>query len=308
MTTPAGPQDVQRNADRFPPTITRRLTVRHHTHYRYNPQVRLSHAVVTLRPAEFSNQHINSATLTVDPSPDALVDSVDPFGNVSTWVSVERPHRSLTFESMLDVTVTDPAYDAALGGPFSDAVDAARTATNPLVRWLRLASAAVPRMDADGLGILQINPNATLGEALWHLLDVFGDSFAFDPSSTVVSTPVSEVLRQRRGVCQDFAHAALVALRSAGLSARYMSGYIETSPAPGEPRLVGADASHAWVAVWSGNSWIEIDPTNRCFATYSHVRVAAGRDYHDVAPVRGVTIGVPHTETLETSVDTVAIQ
>ncbi len=301
-------QPVQPSVDLFPPSVTRRLTVRHHTHYAYEPEVRLSHAVVMLRPTVFPCQHINSASLSVDPSPDALVDSADPFGNVSTWVSVERPHGSLSFESMLDITVTEPAYDAALGRPFAEAVVAAANSTDPLVRWLRLPSAAVPLMDAASLGSVQINAQGTLGEALWHLLDVFGDEFTFDPSSTVVSTPVSDVLRLRRGVCQDFAHAALVALRSAGLSARYMSGYVETTPTPGEPRLVGADASHAWVAVWSGNSWLEIDPTNRCFATYSHVRIAAGRDYYDVAPVRGVTIGVPHTETLTTSVDTVAFE
>ena len=288
-------------------TVARRLVVRHITRYSYQPGVRLSHAIVMLRPAAFPDQYVNSATLVVDPGPDTLIDSTDSFGNVSTWVSIERPHDHLTYDSTIDVMVTEPKYDIALGNPVSAAVDAASASVDPLIRWQRMPSPAATTIDLSALGSLGLSPRVTLAEALWELLRVFGDEFTFDPTVTTVSTPVDEVLAQRRGVCQDFAHLALVALRSAGLSARYMSGYIETSPPPGQKRLVGADASHAWVAVWSGNSWIEIDPTNQCFATASHVRVASGRDYLDVAPVRGVTIGVPHSETLEISVDTAAV-
>ncbi len=288
-------------------SVPRRLVVRHITRYSYDPEVRLSHAMVMLRPAAFPDQYVNSATLVVDPAPDTLIDSTDPFGNVSTWVSIERPHDHLTYDSTIDVMVSEPRYDIALGNPLSEAVTAAAESVDPLVRWLRLNSPAAATSDPSSLGSLRMAAQSTLGEALWGLLGVFGNEFVFDPSVTTVTTPVDEVLAQRRGVCQDFAHVALVALRNAGLSARYISGYIETSPPPGQKRLVGADASHAWVAVWSGNSWIEIDPTNQCFATTSHVRVASGRDYLDVAPVRGVTIGVPHIETLDISVDTAAV-
>jgi transglutaminase-like putative cysteine protease len=285
----------------------RRLAISHRTTYTYDPAIRLSHSLAVLRPANFSNQLINESTLRVDPIPDTLIESTDAFGNITTWISVERPHDHMTYESSLDITVTAPVADPALDAPVGAAVDAAAASTDPITRWMRMPSRAVPQLDAPSLGSFAWSPAVSLRGAMQHVLDVFASEFSFDATVTSVSTPVTDVLAQRRGVCQDFAHAALVAFRSNGLAARYVSGYIETQPPPGQPRLVGADASHAWIAVWSGSAWVEIDPTNHCFASVSHVKIATGRDYHDVAPVRGVTIGVPHAESLETSVDTVAI-
>ena len=115
--------------------------------------------------------------------------------------------------------------------------------------------------------------------------------FTFDPTATTVSTPVAEVLRQRRGVCQDFAHLQIACLRSLGLPARYISGYVRTDPPPGRPRLIGVDATHAWVALFCpGIGWVEFDPTNRSRAGRDHVRVAVGRDYQDISPLRGTVI------------------
>jgi transglutaminase-like putative cysteine protease len=124
------------------------------------------------------------------------------------------------------------------------------------------------------------------------LIDTISKEFIFDPTATHISTPVEEVLRQRRGVCQDFAHLTLACLRSLGLPARYVSGYLETLPPPGQPKLVGTDASHAWVAAFCpGVGWIDLDPTNNLLPTERHATVAWGRDYGDVSPVRGVLVG-----------------
>ena len=120
---------------------------------------------------------------------------------------------------------------------------------------------------------------------------IFHD-FKFDPKATTVATPLDEVLKKRRGVCQDFAHFAIAGLRSLGLPARYISGYLETLPPPGKPRLVGADASHAWVAVWCpGHGWIDADPTNNVLPGDRHITVVWGRDFSDVSPLRGVVVG-----------------
>jgi transglutaminase-like putative cysteine protease len=137
---------------------------------------------------------------------------------------------------------------------------------------------------------------------------VIHESFEYDATSTDVSTPLSAVLTGRRGVCQDFAHLAAGCLRTLGLAARYVSGYMETEPPPGRPRLVGADASHAWCSVWvPQQGWIDFDPTNDRMPTNRHVTLAWGRDYGDVAPVRGVVIGPAVDQTLTVEVDVLRV-
>ena len=143
-----------------------------------------------------------------------------------------------------------------------------------------------------------------VGEALSNMLNIFGDQFEFDPEATELSTPVLEVLSSKRGVCQDFAHLSLAALRAWGLSACYVSGYILTQPPEGEERLIGADASHAWISVFiPGFGWVELDPTNRKVCGQQHIRVATGRDYSDVSMLSGaVTGGGSHTIKVEVTV------
>jgi transglutaminase-like putative cysteine protease len=131
--------------------------------------------------------------------------------------------------------------------------------------------------------------------------------FAFDPKATTISTPLDEVLEKKRGVCQDFAHLAIASLRAMGLPARYVSGYLRTRPPAGKPRLVGVDASHAWVSCFvPGFGWVDIDPTNNCFTSLDHITVALGRDFSDVSPVRGIiTGGGDHTVTVGVDVEPV---
>ena len=136
-----------------------------------------------------------------------------------------------------------------------------------------------------------------------ELLQTFHDEFQYDPTATTVFTPVEQVFRSRRGVCQDFSHLMISMFRSLGFAARYVSGYLRTIPAPGKPSLIGADASHAWLSVYSGSlGWIDIDPTNNLFSSSNHITIAWGRDYADVAPVKGVYVGGSSPQ-LKVSVD-----
>jgi transglutaminase-like putative cysteine protease len=285
----------------------RRLRVIHETTYTYDAPIKLSHSVLHLRPRSTDNQTVLRATLEVLPGPDTLQDHVDAFGNTATWLSVERPHDRLQCRSELEVELRSPnGLDALTGVSASSAAKAAATSTDPMVRWCRFPSPLVSHPN-DLRGVPLVDPAAPLAEQLHHLLDWFHQEWVFDATATTVSSHLTDVLAGRAGVCQDFAHVALLLLRRCGIAARYVSGYLETTPPPGSPRLVGADASHAWVAVFTGSEWVDLDPTNACFVGTSHVTVAVGRDYGDVAPTRGVTIGPPHVETLHTSVDTVAL-
>ena len=146
-------------------------------------------------------------------------------------------------------------------------------------------------------------PGMPLLQGVLDLTDRIHEDFVFDPLATTVSTPVEEILKSRRGVCQDFAHLQIACLRSLGLAARYVSGYLETLPPPGKEKLVGSDASHAWLAVFCPrNGWVEVDPTNNCVAGERHIILAWGRDFSDVSPIRGVIYGAG-SHTLKVSVD-----
>ena len=174
-----------------------------------------------------------------------------------------------------------------------------------LARLCRLDSPQVVRgVDLATFAATELTPGRPLGEAATALSNRIFDTFEFVPGATDVSTPVGDVLADRRGVCQDFAHLLLGAFRSVGLGARYVSGYLETVPPPGQPRLVGADASHAWVGVFvPGGGWVDLDPTNGLVQPDRHVTVGWGRDYTDVVPVRGVVFGPPADQQLTVSVD-----
>jgi transglutaminase-like putative cysteine protease len=144
-------------------------------------------------------------------------------------------------------------------------------------------------------------------EAVQDLTERIYRTFTYDPTATSISTPLHDVLRHRRGVCQDFAHLEIACLRSQGLAARYVSGYLVTQPPPGQPRLRGADASHAWLSVYCPDlGWIEVDPTNNVFPGSGHIRVAFGRDYSDVSPIKGVVLGGGE-HTLQVAVDVVPL-
>ncbi len=287
-----------------------RLT--HRTEYHYDDDVLTSYGRAHLIPRHGSGQHRLEAHLDIEPEPGELTEHTDFFGNRSTYFAVHRPHRDLVVTSRCLIAVDRPEPDRA-------ALEALRTGSildlladrsqrdddlleaRPYVLPSPMIgrAAAVETFAGDLLG----GGDRNLGDVLLDLLERIG-KFAYVSGSTDVKTTVTEVLARREGVCQDFAHVGVAALRAVGLAARYVSGYLETRPPPGRPRLVGADASHAWVSVFApGLGWIDIDPTNRKFVDDSYVVAAIGRDYGDVPPLRGVIFTESMESTMKVSVD-----
>ena len=282
----------------------------HRTAYRYDQPVEVSHTVARLTPRTLAHQHVLDAVVAVEPSPASIDAGTDGFGNVVTSVTVEDLHDHLVVTGRSDVVVQPrplPAVEAWTA-PWDDtvaAIGADRSPDGLLARQCRLDSPLVERhAELAAFAARSFTPGRPLGEAAIDLTRRMFAELDFVPGATQVSTPVLEVLATRRGVCQDFAHLLAGALRSLGLAARYVSGYLETEPPPGGERLLGADASHAWVGLYvPGGGWVDLDPTNGLVQPDRHVTVAWGRDYTDVAPVRGVLFGPPAEQTLEIAVD-----
>jgi transglutaminase-like putative cysteine protease len=276
-----------------------RFRVAHETRYAYTTPVALGHHVAHLSPLDGPCQVNLGTQVEVEPEPAVVREWVDFFGNLATYFSVEQPHRSLVVRASSEVEVRPPSRrpsgDAGLVA-WESARDALRAGRDPewlAVRQFLLESPLVP---ADPrLGAYagpSFPPGRPLLEAVEDLMGRIHRDFAYDPAFSTVSTPLSEVLTHRRGVCQDFAHLAIGCLRAQGLAARYVSGYIETQPPAGQPRLEGADASHAWFSVFvPGAAWVDFDPTNNQLPFDRHVTAARGRDFADVTPLKGVLYG-----------------
>lgn len=274
-----------------------RYALTHRTTYRYRSDVAVSHHLARLRPRELPWQQVSGFELQVDPLPVVADERIDWYGNPTNFFSIGSPHEKLTVTARSWVTVATPLLPIAAQTPpwesvrrrcASDvltpdsAVGEFRFDSPHIARKAAFAEYAVPSFPRD----------RPLLEAVSDLTARIYREFKFDARATTVATPLDEVLQHRRGVCQDFAHLAIASLRSLGLPARYVSGYLETQPPPGRARLVGADASHAWFAVWCpGHGWIDADPTNNIFPGDRHVTVAWGRDFSDVSPLRGVAVG-----------------
>ena len=274
-----------------------RYTVEHETRYAYRVPVSQSWQLAHLTPRELPWQHVLSHELRIEPATDERRDERDDFGNGVTHFAVYGPHPLLRVLMLSRVEVGERP-DAARAGalaweavresvrsdPAQDDLAAARLSEpSALVPWSEAARAYAAPSFAAGRDWL---------EAVTDLMHRIHADFEFDAEATTVTTQVDEVLELRRGVCQDFAHVMLACLRGRGLPARYVSGYLLTDPPPGRARLLGADASHAWVAAWSPNhGWVELDPTNDTLADRRYITLAWGADFADVVPLRGVILG-----------------
>lgn len=287
----------------------KRYRVWHRTAYTYAKPVKDSVGQFHLVPRELPWQQVAEAAVTVDPVPGDLAADVDYFGNSSTYFHVTDPHTALTIESASEVTVDVPTYDgSALAQPW----ERARPIAHPDVAeaW-RATEYAIesPRArhdpEAADYGAQSLTPGRPIGEAVTDLMERIFRDFDYDATATTVTSTVADAMRKRAGVCQDFAHVALACLRAHGVAARYVSGYLATQPPPGKERVFGADASHAWLAVWlpGTDQWLAIDPTNNQWADDRYVTVAWGRDYGDVSPVKGIIHTKAKTSTLRVSVD-----
>ena len=274
-----------------------RYNITHKTHYHYGDTVPECFNLVRLNPRTVSNQFCHRHELTISPRPSTRSKRVDFFGNHIEQFAIHEPHAELTVESMTKIEVTAPTYPTAESTPNWKTVAEMPRSEDLLVAQLRYPSRHI-RTNADfatyaGESFTSDRPVLT---AAIELMDRIHHDFIFDTNATTVSTPVETVFEKRAGVCQDFAHFQIACLRSLGIPARYVSGYLRTLPPPGKARLIGADASHAWVSVYCGESkdgsvWVDLDPTNNVLPTTSHTTLGWGRDYADVCPIQGVFTG-----------------
>lgn len=275
-----------------------RYHVRHTTRFAYSQPVSVCHNLLCLTPRVSPTLTSHRPTLTISPQPTTRAQRTDSFGNIIDIFSVEHEHEHLSIEAWADVEVQPNDLPALTPTPAWDRVaeDLARQ-RDP--GWLDTMPFLYdsPRVRRDRAAAEYAESSFTPGRPI---LDAARDltarihrDFTYQPGSTHVDTMSDEALADRKGVCQDFAHVQLAALRSLGLPARYVSGYLRTIPPEGRPALIGADQSHAWVSVYTGPElgWVDLDPTNDVIVDTDHITLAWGRDYTDVAPIRGVFLG-----------------
>lgn len=284
--------------NRYPEEATMHYRVTHTTTYRYQQAVGLSYNEVRLHPRPGPNQNVLRTDLRIEPRPCDYRLRTDFFGNQVAWFSIREPHTTFQVTAISEIQVTPQsvqldvshglAWEAVKRALWNDSSDALLEARqyaldSPLV---------VADSDLADYAKASFAPGTPLIEAVHDLMQRIHRDFTFDPEFTNLATPLATVLEHRRGVCQDFAHLAIGCVRSQGLAARYVSGYIETLPPPGKQKLVGADASHAWFSVYLPDiGWIDFDPTNNQLPADRHIVVAWGRDYSDVTPLKGVIFG-----------------
>jgi transglutaminase-like putative cysteine protease len=264
----------------------------HTTRYEYSEDVSVSHHVARVMPRDFLGQQCLNHALDIEPAPAVMRGHQDYFGNAVTFFIIERAHTALTVRATSTVTVRGKSLPpAAASPPWEEAREFDRLPLDAIECLFDSASIAVSDAILD-YAHPSFSPGRPILDAVADLIRRIHADFTFDPQATTVTTPLRDVLSLRRGVCQDFARLGIACLRSQGLAARYVSGYLETVPAAGAPHLTGVDASHAWLAVYCpGLGWVDVDPTNNLFPSTTHVTLAWGRDYADVSPVRGVILG-----------------
>jgi transglutaminase-like putative cysteine protease len=278
------------------------LHVLHETAYDYAPPVRTAQHMAHLKPLQTPRQKLLAHSLRITPSPARQTEALDVFGNTRSFFSLQRAHEGLRVVADSLVS-TSPPQEPASTMPWQEAAERMRyhrdAQYDPATEFV-FASPYVPRDDAFArYARASFAEGRPLLEAARDLMRRIHAEFEYAPAATDVNTPALAALSLRRGVCQDLAHVMLGCVRSLGLPARYVSGYLLTEPAPGQPRLVGSDASHAWVSLYlpaaeGGGAWTDLDPTNDRAPGEDYVTLAIGRDYSDVSPMRGVIHGGAH--------------
>jgi transglutaminase-like putative cysteine protease len=269
----------------------------HRTTYKYKYPVSAGNHVACLKPRSLRRHRLELCELYIQPTPATITERSDYFGNTLCFFTIQEPHTQLVVEArskvMIDNTVTELPHQAL---SWEDAVRLLPEDHSPEgleAYQFRFESPRIPlRPEFAAYALQSFTPGRPLREGLLDLTERIHKDFRFDSGVTTVRTPTEQVFRKRRGVCQDFAHLQIACLRSLNLSARYVSGYLRTYPPPGQPRLVGADASHAWVSAYCpGTGWLDLDPTNNLIPSNGHVTLAWGRDYGDVSPLHGLILG-----------------
>ncbi len=293
------------------------LEVTHETRYAYSAPVSLAHHLAHLQPLQDASQALLSHRPLIEPAPAQQRDSVDAFGNAQCHFSLAQQHGQLTVRSSSRVRLQprhvglDPAASPSCADLAGRLRYVAGARYEPVVEFVQ-PSPYVPRLPAlRELGVGLFGPQQPVAEAAVALMQRIHSGFSYQSASTEIDTPLSQVLLQKRGVCQDFAHLMAGVLRLHGLPARYVSGYLLTHAPEGGAAMQGADASHAWVQVWcpgtpgvGADGWLDLDPTNNVVPGTGHIRVAVGRDFGDVTPLRGVIRGGGGHHSLSVAVST----
>lgn len=275
-----------------------KFRIEHKTTYKYSEDVSLTQNHARLTPLNLHNQTCFNTQLIVKPTPDYTVQVRDRFANVVTVFEVPMLHNLMEVTAISEVEViSSQAHDLfakhiswesvrnELSNPFdNDYLDAL-----PYVIYTALTTPTQQMID---YALLSFSPNRSIIEACEDLMHRIYQDFSFDSHFSTINTPLGDVFEHKKGVCQDFAHLTIACLRGLGLAARYVSGYIETIPPPGQEKLIGADASHAWVSLFVPTiGWLDFDPTNNIQPQEQHVVLAVGRDFSDVTPLKGVMFG-----------------
>lgn len=280
----------------------------HKTAYRYSEPASLSQNELILQPRETPTQKVDRSRLEIVPEPHYLSDRTDYFGNNVQVFMVQHSHSDLTMVAdsqvqSLPCAILPPKQTP----PWESVVQrlAAHVQPQELEAYQFVFASPMVAVNASVRKYAEVSfpPNRPVLEGAVHLMERIFSEFTYDKTATTVDTRVDQVLNRKKGVCQDFAHLAIGCLRSLGLAVRYVSGYLETLPPPGKPKLVGSDASHAWFSLFvPERGWVDLDPTNNLLPGETYVTLAWGRDYGDVTPVKGVVMG-GGVHTLSVTVD-----
>lgn len=273
--------------------------VSHTTSYDYEGGVTFCHNIATIKPKNILGQTLVNYKLDINPAPTEFSERTDFFGNTITRFSIQEHHKKLKVTAFSkiekDYTQIPNILESEHGKhiTLSEALTALKSQKPYIldVRQFILKSVLIAEFNNEIREYAEVSfkPNRPIFEAANELMQRIFNDFEFNPNVTNVATPIGEVMEKKKGVCQDFAQIAIACIRSIGLPARYVSGYIETLPPPGKEKLVGADASHAWFSIYiSTFGWVDFDPTNNQIPKNQHIIVAYGRDYYDVPPVKGV--------------------
>ena len=272
--------------------------IKHTTRYRYEAPVSMCFNEARMSPLNSAHQTCAKNRFVIHPIPDSMHKRFDYFGNNVTSFDILQPHRELSVTVHSEVQVIDHSQQSLFAGSRSweQVRDSVRTSSDPEVipqREYLLPSPLIPIMsELQAYAQVSFTEGRDIMEAVRELTERIFKEFKYDPSFTSISTPLETVLEHRRGVCQDFAHLAIACVRSMGVPAAYISGYLETLPPPGQEKLEGADASHAWFAVYMlEDGWMQFDPTNNQMPNDQYITLAFGRDFADVTPLKGVIYG-----------------
>jgi len=305
--------------------------ITHTTRYHYSQPVGLCQNEARLQPRDFWRQQRLSSRFEISPAPIDFHERIDYFGNHVAYFTIQQAHTQLIVTAISEVTIFPEQHSFDLFNQLSWE-QAHSLLQNIPIQAQSQSQQGQNQMQDQSLDILDARqyaidspmvtvtpelagyaqssflPNRALVDVVQDLMQRIYTDFTYDPSFTTIATPLSDVLSHRRGVCQDFAHLAIACLRAYGIAARYVSGYVETRPEPGRQRIVGADASHAWFAVYiPGSGWLDFDPTNNTVPLDQHITLAWGRDFSDVTPLKGIAFGGGQ-HTLSVSVDVLRLE